>query len=212
MIVVDIETSGNFDPEKNGIWQIGAVDFKNPENTFLEEAKIDDTDSVEEGALKVTGKTEKQLRNNTKQPQKQLLENFFSWASKIEDKTLIAHNTPFDYGFLLLRAKKYNLKFPFSHRTLDLHAIAFLKYLQLNNKLPIEEGKSILNLPKVIEFCGMQDRRIQLKENEVIKTGEPHNALEDAKLEAECLARILYGKSIFEEFSHFPIPENLKKL
>src|SRR3989344_2210608 len=100
MIVVDIETSGNFDPYKNGIWQIGAVEFENPSNTFLEEAKIDDEDAVEEGALKVTGKTEEQLRDKHKQSQKQLLINFFEWCSKIKDKTLVAHNTPFDYGFI----------------------------------------------------------------------------------------------------------------
>ena len=40
MIVVDIETSGLY-PEKHGIWQIGALDFYNSQNVFLEEARID---------------------------------------------------------------------------------------------------------------------------------------------------------------------------
>ena len=105
MIVIDIETSGNFYPEKNGIWQIGAIEFENPNNSFLQEARIDDEDNIEDGALKVTGKTIEELRDKNKQSQKQLLENFFLWVSKIQNKTFVAHNTPFDYGFLFLRAK-----------------------------------------------------------------------------------------------------------
>ncbi len=210
MIIVDIETSGNFNPGVNGIWQIGAVEFDNPNNIFLEEARIDDEDNVEDGALKVTGKTVEELRDKSKQSQKQLLQNFFEWASKINNKTLVAHNTPFDYGFLFLRAKKYGLEFPFSHRTFDLHVFAVAKYFEINKKLPFEEGKSKMNLPTIIEFCGLKDNRIQLKENEVVKDGESHNGLVDAKLEAECLSRILYGKNLIQNYKDFPIPEYLK--
>lgn len=69
-----------------------------------------------------------------------------------------------------------------------------------------------MGLPEVLNFCGLQDNRIRLKETEVVKEGKPHNALEDAKLEAECLSRILYGKKLFQEFSRFDIPERLKKI
>jgi DNA polymerase III epsilon subunit-like protein len=210
MIVIDIETSGNLDM-KNGIWQIGALEFENLSNTFLGEARIDDEDDVEEGALKVTGKTEEELRDKNKQSQKELLERFFSWVEKIENKTFVAHNTPFDYGFITLKAKKYGLKIPFGHRTLDLHVLAFLKYYELNNKLPFEEGKSTFNLSKVLEFCGIEDKRIRLKETEVVKEGNPHNGLEDAKLEAECLSRILYGKGLLPEFESFEVPEYLRR-
>ena len=209
MIVVDIETSGNFDPERNGIWQIGAVEFDNPHNTFLQEARIDDEDNIEDSSLKVTGKTVKEFRDKSKQSQKQLLQNFFNWASKINNRTLVAFNTPFDYGFLYLRAKKYGLEFPFSHRTFDLHVFAVARYFEIHKKLPIEEGKSMMNLPKVIEFCGMKDKRIQLKDNKVVQEGSPHNGLEDAKIEAECLSRILYGKNLILEYKEVVIPKYL---
>ena len=62
MIVVDIETSGLY-PEKHGIWQIGALDFYNSQNVFLEEARIDDEDEISEEALKIIGKTKAELRN-----------------------------------------------------------------------------------------------------------------------------------------------------
>jgi len=211
MIVVDIETSGGFNPERNGIWQIGAVEFENPKNSFLGEARIDDEDGVEEGALKVTGKSEEELRDKSKQSQRQLLEKFFEWVSKMEDKIIIAHNTPFDYGFLSLKAKKYGLKFPFSHRTFDLHVFASAKYFEIYGKFLIKEGKSDMNLSAVMEFCGLKDERIQMKDNEVIKEGEPHNALEDARIEAECLSRILYGRNIIEKYKGYEIPSYLRR-
>lgn len=210
MIVVDIETSGGFEPEKYGIWQIGAVDFENPGNTFLEEARIDDSDNIEDSALKVTGKMTEELRDVTKQSQKQLLKNFFLWVSKIKNKTLVAHNTPFDYGFLFLRSKKYNLEFPFNYKTFDLHVFAVAKYFEINKTLPMEEEKSKMNLSTIIEFCGLKDERVKLKDKEVVKEGKPHNGLEDAKLEAECLSRILYGKNLIDEYENFSIPEYLK--
>jgi len=80
MIVVDIETSGGLDPERIGIWQIGALDLDNPENVFLDEARIDDSDIIENDALKVIGKTPEYLRDRSKQSQKDLLIKFFLWA------------------------------------------------------------------------------------------------------------------------------------
>ena len=88
MIIVDLETSG-LDNEKCGIWQIGAVDLEDPENTFFEDGRIDDEDLIEEGALKVTGKTEKELRDNKKKSQRELLVNFFNWVEDIKVKIMI---------------------------------------------------------------------------------------------------------------------------
>lgn len=209
MIIVDIETSG-VNCEKNGIWQIGALEFENPSNTFLGESRIDDNDLVDAEALKIIGKTEKELRDKGKQTQKQLLENFFNWVLNIENKILVSHVTPFDYAFLTIKAKKYDLKFPFAHRSFDLHSLAALKYFQIHGKFLIEEGNSKMNLPKVIEFCGMKDTRIQMKDGKVVQEGTAHNGLDDAKLEAECLSRILYGKNLFREYSHFSVPDYLK--
>ena len=86
MIVVDIETSGGLDPNNIGIWQIGALDLDNPGNIFLEESRIDDSDQIEEEALKVIGKTPEYLRNPEKQSQKELLNNFLRWINKIGQK------------------------------------------------------------------------------------------------------------------------------
>jgi len=209
MIVVDIETSGvNY--VDSGIWQIGAIDILTKEE-FFQESRIDEEDSVNEEALLVIGKTEKQLRESTRQSQKQLLINFFKWYSKRKNKLLIAQNPQFDFVFLEVKAKKYGLKSPFGHRAFDLHSIGALRYLQTNGKFLVEKGASGMSLSRIIQFCGLSDPRIVLVKGKVIREGKSHNALGDAKLEAECFSRLVLGKNLFSEYSRFPIPIALRK-
>ena len=138
MIVVDIETSG-LNYEKSGIWQIGAIELENPDNSFLEEGRIDDSDIVNPDSLKIIGKTEEELRDKTKKSQKELLESFFLWAKKIEIRDCICQNPQFDWSFLCIRATKYNLDFPFIHRAYDLHSIAQLRYCQLKGRFLLKK-------------------------------------------------------------------------
>jgi DNA polymerase III epsilon subunit-like protein len=210
MIVLDIETSG-VDFLKCGIWQVGAIDFKDPKNQFLEEARIDNEDVVTESSMKVTGKTEIEMRDQRKQPQKQLLENFFEWGKKIKIKNFICQNPQFDTSFLKIKASEYGLEYPFHFRAFDLHSIASLKYLQIKGELLIGKEYSGMDFSKVMEFCGLEDPRVEVEGDVVVKEGLPHNALEDAKLTAECFSRLLYRRSLLEEFKKFPIPEYLKK-
>jgi len=67
-----------------------------------------------------------------------------------------------------------------------------------------------MSLKEILNFCGIPDERIHVKENEISK-GKPHNALEDCKLEGECISRIKFGKNLFPEYAKFPVPEVLKK-
>lgn len=198
MIVVDIETSGIY-PEKHGIWQIGALDLFNPENTFLEEARIDDEDEIAEGALKVTGKTESQLRDKTKHPQKKLLENFFDWTETIKMKNCLCQNPQFDLGFMTYKARKYALKVPFHYRAFDLHSFASQRHYQFNRKFLLEQNHSGMGLSNTLKLCGLQDNR------------EAHNALEDAKLTAECFSRIVFKKSLLPQYSKYKLPSYLAK-
>jgi len=206
MIIVDIETSG-LDILKCGIWQIGAIEFENPKNQFLEEARIDDEDTIEEDSIKVTGKAEKELRDKKKQSQKQLIENFFKWCEKRKVKTLICQNPQFDFSMIDAKARKYNLKPPFHHRAFDLHSIAQIKYFQLNSKFLIDKERSDMGLSNILNLCGMRDERRKIEEGVVVKEGKEHNALEDAKLTAECFSRIINGKNLLSRFRNFKIPE-----
>ena len=202
MIVVDIETSG-VDFVKCGIWQIGAIDFETKEE-FFEECQIDSEDMLLDDKTRgktlfeIIGKTEEQLRDKTKQSQKQMLERFFKWCEKSKIKNFMCQNPQFDEAFLEIKARKYGLKFPFHYRAFDFHSIAQAKHLAIQGKFLIK-GNCSAGLSLLVPFCGIKDER------------GFHNALEDAKLTAECFSRVLYGKSLLKEFEKFQIPEYLKE-
>ena len=208
-IVTDLEMSG-LDPVKNGIWQIGAVDLNTMEE-FLEESRIDDEDSVEEEALKVIGKTEEELRSPEKQSQKEMIEKFMKWVEKKQLRNLLCQNPQSDIGFLNEKIKKYGLKRTFHHRAFDTHTIAQVIYNKINGKFLTEGNHSMMSLPSILEFCGLEDPRVLIVDGEVVKEGTPHNALEDSKLTAECFSRLMFGKSLFPEFAENKVPEYLIK-
>ena len=143
MIVLDIETSG-LDTGKYGIWQIGAIDLDNLENYFLEEARIDDENLVEGGALTVTGKTEKELRNENKQSQKRLILNFIEWAKSSKIKVIVGQNIGWDLNFLQNKCFRYGLYNEFNEvlgsKGLDLYALAQLVYLKKEGKYRLKEN------------------------------------------------------------------------
>ena len=212
-ISVDLETSG-LDHVKCGIWQIGAVDL-NTKEEFLEESRLDDDDDVQEDALKIIGKTEEELRDSSKQSQKEMLEKFFQWIAKREIRNLLCQNPQFDINFLEIKADKYGLKKTFQFRAFDLHTTAQIVHFNKKGKFHLKENKfnskkeSNMNLKNVLNFCGIEDKRIQTHNAEVIQEGEPHNALEDAKLTAEAFSRLVYGENLLQEYSESKIPSVL---
>lgn len=216
MIVLDIETSGLTPNE--GIWQIGAIDLNDPRNVFLEEARIDDEDKIDPGALKITGKTEEDFRDKNKQSQKELISNYLDWVSKIDEKVIFGHNIGWDISMIQTKCFKYNLfeKFAKIHRQrgIDLYTIAQIRNLQIKGSFAKkEDGKGAFSLSHVLEFCGISDNRIAIVDYSAntIREGKAHNAIDDCKLEAECFFRLTKGEGFFEEFKMFEIPHYLKK-
>ncbi|MEK6875286.1 MAG: 3'-5' exonuclease [Nanoarchaeota archaeon] len=211
MISLDIETSG-IDMSCCGIWQIGALEIENPENVFLQEARIDALDIIEPEALVVTEKTEEELRSRGKQSQRGLIQSFLEWRGFCEVKTALCHNPQFDIGFITLKSLKYFKKDPFwpiYHRAFDLHTLAQQRYFQENGRFLIDGDHSDMGLSKILKFVGIEDKRRAIKDGKVEREGNPHNALEDAKLTAECFSRLIYGKTIFPEYTKFKVPEYL---
>lgn len=196
MIVLDIESSG-LDSGKCGIWQIGALEFENPKNTFFQEARIDNEDKVTKEALIITGKTEGDLRDNKKQTQKQLIENFLEWCKACKEKVIAGQNVGWDISFIQNKCIKYGIHDKFHDvigvRVIDLHTLAQIKFRGRNGKFKLKDkGNSDMNLSNIMEFCGLEkDKRMNLEKNRIVKEGEPHNALEDARITAECFRRLL---------------------
>ena len=205
MIFLDIETSGLL-PSRNGIWQIGALDINNPSNTFLEEAKIDITDEASEKSLRYLNKTEDYIRDEKKQTQFDLMRNFFSWVNSDQKiKSVVCQNPKLDLSFIEFKAEKYMLSNPLHYRSFDLHSTAQMIYNKVNGCFLMETNSDMkgihsgMGLTNVLEFCGMKDNR------------GAHNALEDAKLGAECFSRLVYGKNLLTEYSQYKIPGVLKQ-
>lgn len=200
MIVVDIETTG-FDAQKCAILSIGAVYFDNPENNFYQEARIDSDNLVNEKALEINGFSQEEIKDPKKQTQKELISNFLDWVEKQEIKILAGHNIGFfDLNFLKIKAEKYKLDFKTRYRSLDLCSVAQTRYFQVHRRFLLDNlQENAMSLTRVLEFCGMRDER------------KAHNALEDAKLAAECFSRLLQGRSLLPEYKSFPVPDYLKQ-
>ncbi len=207
-IVLDIETSG-LNMLKSGIWQIGAIDLNTMEE-FFDECRIDEEDEIAKEALVIIGKTEEELRDKNKETQKKLIEKFLRWIDKRKMINFVCQGPQFDMGFLIAKINKYNLKETFHYRAFDLHTIAQMRYYEKNKKFKIKDNKSDMSLSEILNFCGLPDERRLLEKGDIVKEGKPHNALEDAKLTAECFSRIIFGKNLLPKFTKFNIPEELK--
>jgi DNA polymerase III epsilon subunit-like protein len=214
MIILDIETTGL--TNDCGICEIGAININGNFETFLQDCRIDEGDTITEGALKVNGRTLEQLFDKTKQSQKQLIENYINWVEKQEEKIFFGQNVPWDISMIQSKSIRYDMHKKFldihGQRGMDLHTLAQEKYYQIHGKYLLKEmGQSAFNLGETLKFCGIQDERIVVKGNEILKEGKIHTALEDCKLEGEVLYRLKFGKNLFDEYKTFEIPGYLKK-
>ncbi len=187
MIVVDVETTG-LNPEKHSIVSIGALDFLNPKNQFYQECRIWEGAEISQEALQINGFSEKQIKDKNKQSLQETIKNFAEWLKNIDDKTIAGENPSFDRDFLISSATRYKIDLGIGKRIVDLHSISYSYHLKKGFHIPLKDKKSDLNLDKTLAFVGLP---IEPK---------PHNALNGAKMEAEALSRIIYGKSLLPDF------------
>ena len=194
MIVVDLETTG-LDAQKNSIASIGAVDFLDPSNVFYVECRIEEGAIISEESLKITGFTPESLRDKRRPSVKTVTQDFFWWCKKATARVLSGENPWLDASFLRKSSATYAIEWPFGHRLVDLHSICYAHYLSWGLPIPYERQGDGLGLDQIIEYLGIKaDRKL-------------HNALADAKLEAEAFSRIIYGRPLFKEYTQYPIPD-----
>jgi len=196
MIIVDVETTG-IDPEKHSIVSIGALDFLNPENQFYQECRIWDEAEIMKEALKINGFSEEEIKDPKKKTLEETIKNFIEWTMGIKEKVLAGENPSFDKDFLKNSAQRFGIDWMPSYRTIDLHSLCYTHYLRRGLKPPMKDGRTDLNADKIFEYTGLP------------KEPKPHNALTGAKMEAEALSRLIYGKNLLKEFEEYPIPDYL---
>ena len=97
------------------------------------------------------------------------------------------------------------------YRAIDIQTVAQIRFLKENGKFKTKEGKNDMHLSAVMEMCKIKDPRKRIAGGKIIKEGTPHNALEDAKLTAECFSRIVYGKKLLNKYLEYEMPQYLIK-
>ncbi len=177
MIIVDLEMSG-IEVEKYSILSIGALDFENQENTFYGECRLMEGTSFDPQALRVNGFSEDHIKK-CKTSCEELVKEFYVWSKKIKERTLGGQNPgSMDIPFLKKAFDKYNFSWIYGHRIVDSHSLAYGYFRRKGMKIPLKEGTSGLSLDFLIEYFNLEKRDV-------------HNALEDAKLTAEVIKRVL---------------------
>lgn len=223
MIVVDVETTG-VDAKLCSLLSVGALDFDNPTNQFYMECFAFPGAHVEKEALKISGFTLEEVTTPSVSPpgkggegkgekssgladsatsfrkggiestDKEVVEEFLKWMKTCKEWTLAGQNPSFDRSFLEETAHRYHINWPLAHRTIDLHSVAYAEFLKIGKEIPRKNNHSALNLDRILEYVGLPTR------------AKKHNALEDAKLEAEAFSRLLNRRGLLEEYREFPLP------
>jgi DNA polymerase III epsilon subunit-like protein len=194
MIIIDIEASG-LNIQKHAMVSFGAVDFSNPTRQFYAEPRMWEGAECDPDALAVNGFTEDECRDPKRRELQDVMHEFLAWVEPIEEKTLVGQNPCFDRNFMNDSFRRSGIGWNFSYRTLDLHSIAYTDHIRRGIPVPTEHDRTGLNLDGILRYVGIPEEP------------KPHNGLTGAKVEAEALSRMLYGKNLLPEFSQYPIPD-----
>ncbi|MBI3671237.1 3'-5' exoribonuclease, partial [Candidatus Azambacteria bacterium] len=189
------------DSRKNSVVSIGAVDFDDPTRQFYEECRVFEGAEIDDDALAVNGFTREQCLDKNKKTLREVMTLFKAWIDEAKgDKILAGQNAFYDRDILNESFKRSAIDFQFHFRILELHSIAYFDFVKRGFTPPTEDGLSALSLDRVLNYVGLpQEPR-------------PHNALVGAKMEAEAISRIFYGKNLLEEYSKYDIPEKFISL
>lgn len=196
MLVTDCEMTG-LDAGAHSIVSVGAVDLDNPSRQLYEECRMWDGAKVEDEALAVNGFTREQIADPSKQTEAELVHAFIAFAEPMSDTTLAGQNVFVDYYALQAAAKRAgHTAWPFAHRILDIHSLAWEHMVKRGLTPPLDPIKrhSALNLDASLTYCGIPQEP------------KPHNALTGAKCSAEVISRLLYDKKLLPEFEQYDIP------
>lgn len=196
MIAVDVEASG-IGPETHSIVSVGAVDLADPSRQLYEECRVWDGAHINDEALVVNGFTREQITDPAKQSEADLVHKFAAFAEPSADRTLAGQNVSFDRDILQAAAARAgHTEWPFAHRTIDTHSLAWMHMVKRGLTPPIdaEKKRSALNLDAILNYCGIPEEP------------QPHNALTGAKCHAEVISRLLYDKKLLPEFEQYQIP------
>jgi DNA polymerase III alpha subunit (gram-positive type) len=166
-ISVDVETTGT-DPVKNGIVAIGACNFSNRKEIYIEN-KIRPDALISDEALNINGFTRDEITQSYKIDEYSALCELIDYANENKLTIIVGKNPNFDYNFLkeIWLRNNENLKgFPFSYRVIDVTSFVITSCLQARNPIP-EKGFSSEFISNILD---------------IEQEPKPHNALSGARM------------------------------
>lgn len=201
MLVIDVESSGT-DPLKNSILSIGALDFDHPDNQFYDECRAWDGAHINDEALAVNGFTKEEAIDLSKKTEEEVVKAFIAWAKPLRDWTFAGQNPSFDRDFIRAACLRNHIDFPFAHRTLDTHSLAYMHMVKGGVVPPFDAAKhrSSLDLDAILQYVGVPEEP------------SPHNALTGAMSHAEVVSRLLWGRALLPDFEMYPIPWEVPRI
>jgi DNA polymerase III epsilon subunit family exonuclease len=175
IVVLDLETSGAAPSTGAGITEIGALKVKGGEIIGEFQSFVNPQHSLSEFITSLTGITDEML--STAPTINSVLPEFFEFMGSHLDTVLVAHNSPFDLGFLKAAAALHQYPWP-QYQVLDTVRIA--RYVLDRDEVPN------CKLATLADFFGA-------------KTSPNHRALDDARATVD----VLHG--IFERLGTFDV-------
>lgn len=109
-VVLDLETSGAAPSTGAGITEIGALKVRGGEIIGQFQTFVNPGHSLPEFITSLTGITDSMLFGAP--PIEQVLPTFFEFLGSHEESVLVAHNAPFDIGFLKSAASQNEFSWP----------------------------------------------------------------------------------------------------
>ena len=162
-LIVDLETTGPSPKSGSAITEIGAVKVKGGEVIAEFESFVNPLKPIPEYITDLTGITNQMLANAPIIDE--VLPDFLNFASSHIETILVAHNAPFDLGFLKSAASEIEIPWP-KYQTLDTVTIA--------RQVLTRDEVANCKLGTLAEFFGT-------------KVEPNHRALDDAKATNEVL-------------------------
>ena len=196
MIVVDVQTTG-WDERRDHIVEIGALDFSDPTRTFLRECRLSPNAKISPEASRAFQFDRRTLVDAKRPTVRSAIYDFIGWSEASELRTLAGQNSWFDAAFLRAAANRYDVRWPFGYRQIDLHSVLFATLKRQGIDIPVEEGLDALSLSAAMGYVGLE------------YGGGRHSALDNARLAAEAFSRLIYGKGLLKEYQNHEIPPSL---
>jgi len=155
-IVFDLETTG-LSAAACRITEIGAVKLRDGVEVDTFSTFMDPEQSVPADVTEITGITDEMLEGAPSE--KDALKAFYAFCEG-EDAVLVAHNAPFDTGFLQTAARRQGL--PYAFTSIDTVAISRLLYKDLK-KHALDKVAKHLELPEFNHHRACDDAAILAK-------------------------------------------------